>query len=152
MLFLQALRRFQQPTFLLLLLSVSSCSASKAQAPRRVSQVQVSRQFWLAVLHRQDARAYQLLAPEATQTMTSAQFRVAIRPLYEQGKHFGLVISLYKLGMRLSTEPGARYFYDFSFKSDSLRARPQVLLDVTFRDSAATRILSFGQIPAPQRK
>ena len=117
-----------------------------------MSQVQVSRQFWLAVLHRQDARAYQLLAPEVTQTMTAAQFRLAVRPLYEQGKRFGPAISLHKLGMRLGTEPGARYFYDFSFKSDSLRARPQVLLDVTFRDSAATRILSFGQIPAPQRK
>lgn len=152
MFFLKAWRCFQQPAFLLLLLGVSSCSSSKAQAPRRVSQVQVSRQFWLAVLHKQDARAYQLLAPEATQTMTPAQFRLAIRPLYEQGKRFGPTISLHKLGMRLGAGQAARYFYDFSFKSDSLRARPQVLLDVTFRDSVATRIFSFGQIPAPQRK
>lgn len=149
--FLSALMRLQRPAVLFLLLALTSCSASKAQAPRRVSQVQVTREFLLAVLHKRDAQAYKLLAPETAGTMSIAQFRQAARPLYEQGKRLGPAISLYRLGMRMGGQ-GTRYFYDFSFKSDSLRAKPQVVLDVTFRDSTATRILSFGQIPALQRK
>jgi len=151
MIFLPALKRLQRPLFFFLLVVLDSCSALKAQAPRRTSQVQITREFLLAILHKQDARAYKLLALETAQTMPLAQFKQAIQPLYAQGKRFGPTISLYKLGMRMGGQ-GTRYFYDFSFRSDSLHPRPQVLLDVSFRDSTATRIMSFGQIPALQRK
>jgi hypothetical protein len=54
--------------------------------------------------------------------------------------------------LRIGEKNDVRNFYSFLFKSDTLAPRPQVQLDVTFRDSTSTRILSFGLIPAPQTK
>lgn len=153
MAFLTALRRYfrhQAPATYCCVLSAGIGLMLGTAAPR-VSQVQVSRRFLLAVLHGQDKQAYALLAPEAAQALPWAQFKAAVRPLHEQGRRFGPAISLYKLGIRISEGQQARRFYDFSFKSDSLRVRPQVLLDVTFQDSTTTRILGFGLIPAPQK-
>ncbi|MGY2131372.1 hypothetical protein ACW9KT_04060 [Hymenobacter sp. HD11105] len=116
------------------------------------SQIQVSRQFLLAVLRGDNAAAYKLLAPEISKTVSKKQFKEAVRPLYQQGRDFGQPIELYKLGLRLGEEATQRYFYAFTFKSDTLQTRPRVMLDVTFRDTTATRILSFGMIPAPQGK
>ena len=116
------------------------------------SQIQVARQFLLAVLRGDNNSAYKLLAPEVSKTVSKKQFKEAVKPLHQQGRDFGQPISLYKLGIRLGEESKPRYFYAFSFKSDTLQTQPRVMLDVTFRDTAATRILSFGMIPAPQGK
>ncbi|GGE97443.1 hypothetical protein [Hymenobacter cavernae] len=118
----------------------------------RPSQVQVARQFLLALLQKQYKQAYQLLAPEVSAAVTLRQFEASAQPLVEQGQRLGSSIALYKLGMRISDGPTTRYFYSFSFKSDTLQPKPRVLLDVSFRDSTATRILNFTLIPAPQRK
>ncbi|WP_086592765.1 hypothetical protein [Hymenobacter crusticola] len=106
----------------------------------------------LAILQRQYKQAYQLLTPEVSAAITLQQFEAAAQPLLEQSQRHGPAIDLYKLGMRISDGPVTRYFYTFSFKSDTLQSKPRVLLDVSFRDSTATRVLSFGLIPAPQRK
>lgn len=121
-------------------------------ASAQSSQIQVARQFLIAVLCGDNSAAYKLLAPEVSNTFSKKQFRAAVRPLYEQGRELGRPIALYKLGLRLGEETQPRYFYAFSFKSDTLQPRPRVMLDVTFRDTTATRILSFGMIPAPQGK
>ncbi|RYU84349.1 hypothetical protein [Hymenobacter persicinus] len=126
--------------------------APPAVARVRLSQVQVARQFLLAVLRADYNHAYQLLAPEVSAAVTPARFRAAARPLYEKGQQFQPAIDLYKLGMRIQENNDVRHFYSFMFKSDTLAAKPEVQLDVTFRDSTATRILSFGLIPAPQTK
>lgn len=123
-----------------------------AGLPIKSSQVQLTRKFLLAVLHGQYRSAYPLLTPETRQQLTTAQFRMVGRQLYEQGKRFGPRITLYKLGFRFGDDQKAHPFYQFHFASDTLRARPQVLLDVSFRDSAATQVLTFGLVPAPQKK
>ncbi|MBC6606341.1 hypothetical protein H8B13_05895 [Hymenobacter sp. BT188] len=129
---------------LLLLLSLPATAQS--------SQIQVARQFLISVLRGDNSAAYKLLAPEVSSTISKKQFRAAVRPLYEQGRELGSPIALYKLGLRLGEEAQPRYFYTFSFKSDTLQPMPRVMLDVTFRDTTAMRILSFGMIPAPQSK
>jgi hypothetical protein len=118
----------------------------------RPSQVQVARQFLLAVLRGEYAAAYQLLTPETQASLTARQFRAAVQPLRAQAQRHGQPIDLYKLGYRIGELNDVRSFYSFMFKSDTLAARPQVQLDVTFRDSTATRILTFGLIPAPQTR
>jgi hypothetical protein len=121
-----------------------------ASAARRPSQIQVARQFLLAVLRADYPAAYQLLAPEVSAAVTPARFRAAAQPLYEQGQRRQPAIDLYKLGLRISEQNDVRNFYSFTFRSDTLAPKPEVQLDVTFRDSTATRILSFGLIPSPQ--
>jgi len=133
----------------LLVLLKPSFTAAETVKP---SQVQVARQFLLALLQRQYKQAYQLLTPEVSAAFTLQQFEAAAQPLIEQSQRHGRAFDLYKLGMRISDGPVTRYFYSFSFKSDTLQPKPSVLLDVSFRDSTATRVLSFGLIPAPQRK
>jgi len=123
-----------------------------ANLPAKISQVQLTRKFLLTVLHGEYRSAYPLLTSETQQQLTAAQFRAAGRQLYEQGKRFGPRITLYKLGFRFGDDQKAHPFYQFHFASDTLRLRPQVLLDVSFRDSAATQVLTFGLVPAPQKK
>ncbi|MCB2407101.1 hypothetical protein [Hymenobacter lucidus] len=118
----------------------------------RPSQVQVARQFLLAVLRGEYKAAYALLAPELQASMTPRQFRAAAQPLIAQSRQRGRPIDLYKLGYRIGEANDVRNFYSFMFKSDTLARLPQVQLDVVFRDSTATHILSFGLIPAPQSK
>ncbi|TGE27121.1 hypothetical protein [Hymenobacter metallicola] len=121
-------------------------------AVARPSQVQVARQFLLAVLRGDYTVAYRLLAPETQATLTAKEFRAAARPLHAQGQRRGQPIDLYKLGYRIGETHEVTSFYSFMFKSDTLARLPQVQLDVTFRDSTATAIMGFGLIPAPQTK
>jgi hypothetical protein len=134
--------------FAILALLLLLCFPVSAQP----SQIQVSQQFLIAILQGDNATAYKLLAPEITASVSKKQFRAAVKPLYQQGRKFGQSVALYKLGLRLGEQATPRYFYTFSFKSDTLQPVPRVMLDVTFRDTATTRILSFGMIPAPQSK
>jgi hypothetical protein len=137
---------------LLGLLILLQAGGAEPKEVAKSSQIQIARQFLLSLLQKQYKQAYQLMAPEVTAAVTLQQFEAAARPLVEQGQQFGSTIALYKLGMRLTDGPTTRYFYSFSFKSDTLQLKPRVLLDISFRDSISTRILSFGLIPAPQRK
>lgn len=111
------------------------------------SQIQVARRFLLAVLHADFQAAHGMLAPEVGKALTPMQFRAAAMPLYERGKQFGPTIDLYKLGFRLRDEQTPQSFVAFMFKADTLAARPEMQLDVTFRDSTARQILSFRLIP-----
>ena len=140
-------RRLSRPAGWLLL---GLLPLSAAVSPPRPSQVQVARQFLLAVLRADYAPAYGLLTPEVRAAVPLAGYRAAARPLYEQGQRRQPVIDLYKLGVRIGEQQDVRNFYSFMFRSDTLAAKPEVQLDVTFRDSTATRILSFGLVPAPQ--
>lgn len=123
-----------------------------AELPPKASQVQLTRKFLLTVLQGKYRDAYPLLTPETRQRLTTAQFRTDSRVLYEQGKRFGPRITLYKLGFRIGDDQKAHPFYQFHFASDTLRPKPQVLLDVSFRDSTATQVLTFGMVPAPQKQ
>ena len=123
---------------------------SGAFAQKPPSQVQVARQFLLAVLAGNYPAAYAFLAPEVSTAIPLARFQAAAEPLHRQGRQHQPTIDLYKLGYRISDNGMTRSFVAFMFRSDTLLPRPQVQLDVTFRDSTARQILSFGLIPAPQ--
>ncbi|UOR05385.1 hypothetical protein MUN82_20970 [Hymenobacter aerilatus] len=120
--------------------------------PKKTSQVQLTRKFLLTVLQGKYRDAYPLLTSETRQHLTTAQFRTDSRVLYEHGKRFGPRITLYKLGFRFGDDQKAHPFYQFHFASDTLRPKPQVLLDVSFRDSTATQVMTFGLVPAPQKR
>lgn len=134
----------------LVLLGAVLCLTAPALA--RPSQVQVARQFLLAILSGEYPAAYALLAPEAQAGMSAKQFKEAVQPLRAQAKRRGQPFDLYKLGYRISETNEIRSFYSFMFKSDTLAGKPEVQLDVTFQDSTAARILTFGLIPAPQTR
>ena len=119
------------------------------QAPRRLSQGQVSGQFLRAVLRADYATAYGRLAPEVRQAVSRGRFEEAARPLWKSGQRRGQEIELYKLGVRLGDRGGARLFYAFSFAADSSLKTPPVLLEVTFRDTASRSVLGFGMRTTP---
>ena len=119
-----------------------------AAPPAPPTQIQAARRFLLAVLRGEFAGAHQLLAPEVGSALTPAQFRAVALPLYERGRQFGPNIDLYKLGFRLRDGQPPQSFFAFTFKADTLAARPTVQLDVTFRDSAARQVLGFGLVPS----
>jgi len=128
---------------LLALMAVGMVLGQKA--PKRVpSQVQVARQFLLALLRADYRKAYEKLSPDARRSMSSAQFRVAAKPLYAQGKRRGADIELYKLGFRLLENDRTEGFVAFSFAADSLLKHPSEWLEVTFRDTASRQVLGFG--------
>ncbi|RTQ53177.1 hypothetical protein EJV47_00090 [Hymenobacter gummosus] len=110
------------------------------------AQAFLARQFLLAVLQGRFGVAYELLAPETRQQLSRQQFRQAAAPLYQRGQQAGPSIELYRLGLRLGENDDARWFYAFTFRSDSAAAAP-AQLDVTFRDSAATQVLEFRLVP-----
>lgn len=112
-----------------------------------VSQVQVARQFLLAITHGEFKAAYGFLAPEIRQAVTPTRFQTAALPLYQQAQLHGSTIDLYKIGYRLGQNQTARPFVAYTFRADTLRGKPQVQLDVTFRDSTARQVLSFGLVP-----
>jgi hypothetical protein len=135
-------------TVLLLLLTLLSAPLSAATpAMLPPTQIQVARRFLLAVLRGEFQAAHGMLAPEVGKALAPAQFRAAAMPIYRQGQHFGPTIDLYKLGFRLRDQQATQSFVAFMFKADTLAARPQAQLDVTFRDSTARQILSFGLVP-----
>ncbi|GAB2950643.1 hypothetical protein GCM10027048_14870 [Hymenobacter coalescens] len=121
--------------------------AAQATPP---AQAYIARQFLLAVLQGRFASAYQLLAPEARAGVSPAQFEQVAQPLYQRGQRAGAAIELYRLGLRLGENDDNRWFYAFTFKSDSAATAP-VQLDVTFRDSTATRVLEFRVVPGKVR-
>ncbi|RZK62850.1 MAG: hypothetical protein EOO59_01450 [Hymenobacter sp.] len=88
--------------------------------------------------------AYRRLAPEVRATLPQKAFVTAAQPLQQLGQQRGQAIELYKLGTRLGGRGGrGQWFYSFSFASDSLHKPPTVLLEVTFRDTAARQVLGF---------
>jgi hypothetical protein len=135
-------------TVLLLLLTLLSTPLSASTPPMLPpTQIQVARQFLLAVLRGEFQAAQGMLAPEVGVALTRDRFRTAALPLYQRGQQVGPAIDLYKLGFRLRDGQVPQAFVAFMFKADTLAARPEVQLDVTFRDSTARQILSFGLIP-----
>lgn len=134
------------------LLLASKPLGAEPPAPR-LTQIQAARQFLLAVLRGDFAVAHRMLAPEVGSALTPMRFKAVAQPLYEQGRRLGPAIDLYKLGFRLRDGQAPQSFVAFMFKADTLTARPRMQLDVTFRDSTARQVLSFGLIPlaAPVR-
>lgn len=143
--------------WLLVMVMVGILLASRplgaAPSAPRPTQIQAARQFLLAVLRGEFEIAHRMLAPEVGSALTPARFRAVAQPLYEQGRQYGPAIDLYKLGFRLRDGQVPQSFVAFMFKADTLAARPKMQLDVTFRDSTARQVLSFGLIPlaAPVR-
>ena len=116
-----------------------------AGRPQQVanSQVQVARQFLLAVLAGNWEGAYQHLSPAAQQLLPGPAFRAATQPIIDQARTYGPVIDLYKLGYRLREDDTVQPFVAFQYRADSLRPGPHIQLDVTFPDSAARQIQAF---------
>ncbi|TYZ13282.1 hypothetical protein FY528_02390 [Hymenobacter lutimineralis] len=130
------------------LLSGTLLQPDSRAEPKPLSQVQVARQFLLAVLRADYPTAYGFLEAGVAQRLTPVQFAAAMQPVYAQGQQFGPDFALYKLGLRLGEGNTIRPFCAFTFKSDTLAGAPHVQLDVSFRDSVATRILYFTPVPA----
>ncbi|UOQ98852.1 hypothetical protein MUN81_05025 [Hymenobacter sp. 5317J-9] len=120
-----------------------SAQGSPTPAPR-LSQAQAAHQFLRAVLRADYAAAYRRMAPEVRHTISLVQFETSARPLWRSGQKHRQAIELYKLGVRLGDGGASRLFYAFSFAADSARKPPPVLLEVTFRDTAARAVLGFG--------
>ena len=130
----------------LLVCGLLACGAAYSQptptAPGH-SQAQVAGQFLRAVLRAEYAAAYTRLAPEVRRAVSPAAFEVAAQPLCKAGRR-AAPLELYKLGMRLGDGGASRLFYSFALAADSALPQPSVLFEVTFRDTAARRVLGFG--------
>lgn len=107
------------------------------------SQVQVARQFLLAVLAGNWAAAYAWLSPDARAALPAAAFRSATLLLIAHTRHYGPAIDLYKLGYRLREGHPPQPFVAFTYRADTLRSGPHVQLDIAFPDSAARQIQEF---------
>ncbi|MBF9141699.1 hypothetical protein [Hymenobacter properus] len=118
--------------------------APLAQTAPRPGQAQAAGLFLRAVLRANYPAAYARLAPEVRQGFSLKQFVAAAHPIWKSGQRHGTQIELYKLGVRLGDRGGSRLFYNFSFAADSAMKSPSELLEVTFRDTAARAVLSFG--------
>ncbi len=117
-----------------------------AHPPRqlRPTQAQVARRFLGEVLRAEYPAAYRRLAPEVRLAVPLAAFEAAAQPLRQQGQARGPAVELYQIGARLGTgRGGSQWFCRFSFASDSARRPPPMLLEVTFRDTAARAVLGF---------
>ncbi|NVO30700.1 hypothetical protein [Hymenobacter lapidiphilus] len=126
------------------LLTASLLLAAPGLAQQRTnSQVQVARQFWLAAIGQEWRPAYRWLTPAARATTSPQQFRHSIRQLRDPVRRFGPVIDLYKLGFRLRETAVPETFVTYSFRTDTLAARPHFQLHVSFQDSAARQVQSF---------
>ena len=129
-------------------------SAQPTQAPaavRRPSQGQVAGQFLREVLRADYPAAYGRLAPEVRRSVSLGRFAAAARPLWKSGAHRSRAIELYKLGVRLGDNGASRLFYAFAFAADSSLKTPSVLLEVTFRDTAARAVLGFAVRPVARK-
>ena len=127
----------------------SDLGATPGARPVQVanSQVQVARQFLLAVLGGNWDAAYQHLSPAARQQLPLPAFRAATQPIIDQARTYGPVIDLYKLGYRLRDDDSVQPLVAFQYRADSLRPGPHVQLDVTFQDSSARHIQAFRVVP-----
>ncbi|MDJ0363537.1 hypothetical protein QMK33_00115 [Hymenobacter sp. H14-R3] len=124
-----------------------AAAGQPARPPRlpRPTQAQVARRFLREVLRAEYPAAYRRLAPEVRAGVPLAAFAGAAQPLWQQGQARGAAVELYQIGARLGTgRGGSQWFCRFSFASDSARLPPSVLLEVTFRDTAARAVLGFG--------
>ncbi|GAA4348508.1 hypothetical protein GCM10023185_04500 [Hymenobacter saemangeumensis] len=124
--------------------------SGQTRPQRPISQVQVARQFLLAVLRGDYKSAYGRLAPEVRQGMSITRFQAAARPLYARGQQRGTAIELYKLGFFLMETGGSKGFVAFSFPADSMLKHPPEWLEVTFRDTTTRQVLGF-QLYRPKR-
>ncbi|WP_426493181.1 hypothetical protein [Hymenobacter sp. 102] len=140
---------FRSATSRILSLMVAGYLLTAAGPPQQVanSQVQVARQFLLAVLAGNWEAAYQQLSPATRQQLPLPAFRAATQPIIDQARTYGPVIDLYKLGYRLREDDTVQPFVAFQYRADSLRPGPHVQLDVTFPDSAARQIQAFRVVP-----
>jgi hypothetical protein len=112
--------------------------------PAAPTQAQVARRFLLDVLTAKYPAAYRRLAPEVRAALPLAAFEVAAQPLWQQGQARGAAVELYQVGTWLGTSRrDSPWFCRFSFASDSVQLPPPVLLEVTFRDTAARAVLGF---------
>ncbi|MCA8831693.1 hypothetical protein [Hymenobacter pini] len=128
-------------------LILSLCAPATPRQQVANSQVQVARQFLLAVLAGNWDAAYQHLSPTARQQLPLPAFRAATQPIIEQARLYGPVIDLYKLGYRLREDDTVQPFVAFQYRTDSLSPGPHVQLDVTFPDSASRQIQAFRVVP-----
>lgn len=123
-----------------------AAAGQPAQPPRqlRPTQAQVARRFLLDVLRAEYPAAYRRLTPEVRAAVPLAAFEAAAQPLWQQGQARGAAVELYQIGTWLGDSQGSnQWFCRFSFASDSARLPPPVLLEVTFRDTAARAVLGF---------
>ncbi|MFD1468136.1 hypothetical protein ACFQ48_07870 [Hymenobacter caeli] len=111
---------------------------------RRPPQAHLARKFLRQALIRPPGATRAALAPGAV--LSAPQVVAQVAALRAQARRWGLAIELYKLGWRLPEGQPALLFYQFRFAADSAGPGPHVLLDVTFRDSLATRPLGFGVV------
>ena len=107
-------------------------------------QAYLARQFLLKALAGRSRAAHAALSPGAA--LSAPQAAAQVGALRAQARRWGPAIELYKLGWRLPEGRAALLFYQFRFAADSARLGPHVVLDVTFRDSLATRPLGFGVV------
>ncbi|MFD2787789.1 hypothetical protein [Hymenobacter rubripertinctus] len=114
--------------------------------PKPPSQVQVARQFLLAVLAGNWEAAYEWLSPATRQTLPMAAFRTATLPLLAHTRHYGPAIDLYKLGYRLREGQPVQPFVAFTYRADTLGPGPHLQLDIAFPDSATRQIQEFRVI------
>ena len=121
-----------------LLLAVPGLAQQRAN-----SQVQVARQFWLAAVRQDWRQAYTKLSPAAQAQLNEKQFRQSLQPLRGLVRQFGPIIDLYKLGFRLRETAAPETFVAYSFRADTLAARPHFQLDVSFQDSTARLVQSY---------
>ncbi len=141
-------RRAARLVGLLLVVAAGLAAAGPpAYPPRqlRPTQAQVARRFLLDVLQADYPAAYRRLAPEVRAGVALPAFAAAARPVWQQGQARGPAIELYQIGVLLGSSGGhSQWFCRFSFAQDSARRPPPVLLQVTFRDTAARAVLGFG--------
>ena len=130
----------------LLVAAAALVAAAPAHPPRqpRPTQAQVARRFLLDVLQAEYRAAYRRLAPEVRAGVALPAFAAAARPLWQQGQARGAAIELHQVGVLLGGRGGrGQWFCRFAFAGDSARRPPPVLLQVTFRDTAARAVLGF---------
>ncbi|MDB5236808.1 MAG: hypothetical protein JWR44_3801 [Hymenobacter sp.] len=125
-------------------LGLYAATAKQAQPAPRLSQAQAAWQFLRAVLRADYPEAYGRLAPEIRRAIPLNQFETSAQPLWKTGRRRNGEIQLYKLGVRLDNGGASRLFYSFSYEADSSLAKPPVLLEVTFRDTASRAVLGFS--------
>jgi len=121
-----------------------AASWAAVASPPVPTQAQVARQFLRAILRADYPSAYRRLAPEVRAAVPPAAFAAAAQPLWQQGQASGSAIELYQIGARLGDRRVQnQWFCRFAFARDSAHRPPPVLLEVTFRDTAARAVLGF---------